>query len=144
MTCTFFGHRDAPNEIKEVLKETIIDLIENKNVDMFYVGNHGVFDSMVTNVLKGLTLKYQNIEYKTVLAYLPTEKNEFDYTDYSCTVYPEGIEKTPKRFAISYRNKWMINNSDFVITYVNRIVGGAAQFKELAEKKGKAVINIAE
>lgn len=142
--CIFFGHRDAPIEIRDKLKSIIIDLIENKNVNLFYVGNHGAFDFMVIRVLNELTLKYSGIEYRTVLAYLPTEKNESDFIDYSRTVYPYGIEKTPKRFAISYRNKWMINNSDFVITYVTRIVGGAAQFKELAEKKGKTVINIAE
>ena len=48
----------------------------------------------------------------------------------------------PLRFAISYRNKWMIEQSDYVVTYVNHSWGGAAQFKELAEKKGKTVIEL--
>ncbi|MBQ8203233.1 MAG: hypothetical protein IJZ75_03020, partial [Clostridia bacterium] len=56
--------------------------------------------------------------------------------------YPEGIEKAPLKFAIVKRNRWMIEKSDFVITYVNRVIGGAAQFKELSAKKGKTVINI--
>ncbi len=37
----------------------------------------------------------------------------------------------------------MIEHSDYVITYVKYNVGGAARFKELAEKKKKTVINIA-
>ena len=40
------------------------------------------------------------------------------------------------------RNAWMINESDFVVTYVRYSTGGAAHFKELAEKKGKIVINL--
>ena len=58
------------------------------------------------------------------------------------TILPEGIETVPPRFAISYRNKWMIEQSDYVITYVIHSWGGAAQFKELAEKKGKTVIEL--
>lgn len=36
----------------------------------------------------------------------------------------------------------MIEQADYVITYVTHSWGGAAKFKELAEKKGKTVINI--
>ena len=41
---TFFGHRDAPQTIRNSLKLVLIDLIENKNVTMFYVGNNIVGD----------------------------------------------------------------------------------------------------
>ena len=59
------------------------------------------------------------------------------------TLFPDGIESVPRRVAISYRNKWMIKRSDYVVTYVTtHIASGAAQFKELAEKQGKNVINI--
>ena len=42
--CTFFGHRDCPNTIKPLMREVIIDLIENQNVDTFYIGQQGSFD----------------------------------------------------------------------------------------------------
>ena len=58
MTCTFFGHRNAPYPIKPVLRETIIDLIENKGVNLFYVGNPGAFDRMTIKVLRELKEKY--------------------------------------------------------------------------------------
>ena len=51
MTCTFFGHRDTENEIEPILRKVIIDLIENKNICNFYVGNHGRYDSMVRKLL---------------------------------------------------------------------------------------------
>ena len=39
--CTFFGHRDCPETIKPYLREVLIDLINNQEVDTFYVGNRG-------------------------------------------------------------------------------------------------------
>ena len=111
---------------------------------MFYVGNQGCFDFMVKKILKELKFDYSNINYAVVLAYMPCKRAEFNYKDYDDTLYPEGLENTPLKYAISKRNRWMIEKSDYVVTYVTRAVGGAVQFKELAEKKGKIVINLAD
>lgn len=142
MNCTFFGHKDAPYSIKPKLRNIIVNLIENKNVDCFYIGNQGNFDYMAYDILKEL-FKIYNISYKIVLAYIPVKKSEFDIIDYSYTVIPEGIEKIPKRFAIVYRNKFMIENSDFVITYITRnSLSGAAKFRDYAIKKEKIIIEL--
>ena len=141
MTATFFGHKDTPKEIEPTLRSTLIDLIENKNVNVFYVGNNGNFDTMVSRQLEDLSHTYP-ITYSVVLAYLPTEKNKYD--DLTNTIYPEGLETVPKRFAISRRNKWMIQQSDVVVTYVTHNFGGAAQFKEMAVNQGKTVIKLQE
>ena len=141
MVCTFFGHKDTPKEIEPTLRSTLINLIENKNVTVFYVGNNGNFDTMVRRQLEDLSNTYP-ITYSVVLAYLPTKKSE--YEDYTNTIIPEGIETAPKRFAISYRNKWMVEQADIVVTYVTHSFGGATQFKEMAEKQGKTVIELSE
>lgn len=73
LTCTFFGHRDTPREIRPILRSTLIDLIENKNVLNFYVGNHGNFDAMVSGTLRELKEIYP-IRYAVVFAYLPNQK----------------------------------------------------------------------
>ena len=138
MTCTFFGHKDTPYDIKDKLRETITKMIEEKGVTSFYVGNHGNFDKMVLSELKELSKQYPQIRYAVVLAYLTQHNDE----DYSNTVYPEGIESVPKRFAIDFRNKWMVQQSDFVVTYIRRSIGGAAKFADIAKKRGKEVINI--
>ena len=136
--CTFFGHRFVPDKIEPTLRSTLIDLIENHDVKRFYVGNHGSFDAIVRRVLRDLSFTY-SITYYVVIAYLP-EKNNQDCSD---TIFPEGMETVPKRFAIFYRNKWMIERSDYVVTYVTHQIGsGAAQFKELAEKQGKTVLEL--
>ena len=140
--CTFFGHRDCPSSIKSKLRKVLIDLIESHAVDMFYVGQQGAFDSMVRSVLKELVLLYPHINYAVVLERMPPKRDEFDTRDYSDTMLPEGIETVHPRFAISWRNKWMIKQSDYVVTYVTHSWGGAAQFAELAEKQKKTVINV--
>ena len=143
MVCTFFGHRDVSNIIKQPLKKILIDLIENKNVDLFYVGNQGDFDKMVKQTLEELCLIYRSISYHEVLAYIPGKRKEFDNKDYSKTIYPSILENKPTKYAIIERNKWMIEKSQYVVTYV-RYSGGAGKFKEIAEKKGRTVINIAD
>ena len=72
MTCTFFGHKNAPKEKEPTLKSALIDLIENKNVGTFYVGNNGSFDNMVISLLSELSSTYP-IKYYVVLAYMPNK-----------------------------------------------------------------------
>lgn len=141
LACTFFGHKDTPKEIEPTLRSTLVELIENKNVLKFYVGNQGSFDYMVKCSLIELK-KIYSIDYAVVLAYLPGKKYYTDEEHFT-TIIPNGIETVPRKFAINYRNKWMIEQSDYVVTYVNHTIGGAAQFKKLAEKKNRIVINIA-
>ena len=141
MTVTFFGHKDTPKNIEPTLRTILIYLIENKNVTVFYVGNNGNFDTMVRRQLEYLSQTYP-ITYNIVLAYIPTKKSEYD--SFTNTLLPEGIETVPKRFAISYRNKWMIEQADVIVTYVTHSFGGAAQFKALAQRQGKTVIELSE
>ena len=143
-TCTFFGHRECPETIKRKLRDVLIDLITNHRVDMFYVGNQGQYDTIVRKVLRELKEEYPQINYAVVLAYLPCNNNEFELYDYSETIYPEGIEKAIKRYAINYRNRWMIKQSDIIISYINDIIGGAVSAVQYAKKQGLEIINITE
>ena len=140
-TCTFFGHSLITKDISSELKKTLINLIVKENVKKFYVGNHGDFDHIVHSVLIELS-KIYDINYYVVLAYIPEKKYDPEDNSPSDTILPDGIEKIIPKFAISYRNKWMIEQSDFVVTYVTHDYGGAAQFRDKAIKIGKTVINI--
>ena len=141
-TCTFFGHRDCPDTVKPKLKEMLIELIEGSGVETFYVGNHGRYDAITRAILNELKKDYPHINYTVVLAYFPKENTIGE--DYSDTIIPDGIENIPPRFAISYRNNWMLNQSDFVVTYITRPYGGAYQFYKKAVNQNRVVINIAE
>lgn len=141
MICSFFGHRDTPDSIRPILRGEIVRQFELYGVERFYVGNQGRFDAMVKSVLRELSEEYPNLKYDVVLAYLPHGKQMDSAED---TVYPEGLERVPRRYAIAARNKWMVERSDVVICYIDRTFGGAAQFAEMAEKKGKKIINLAD
>ena len=137
--CTFFGHRELYENLESVLFQAIKNLIVHENVDTFYVGNQGQFDSLVHRVLKNLEKKYP-IHYAVVLAYMPTNKTEYD--NLSDTMLPEGLETVHPRYAIDRRNKWMIDHSDYVIAYVTHSWGGAAKYASLAKRKGKIVFSL--
>lgn len=139
--CTFFGHSDCSNEIREELLKTINELIKEENVDKFYVGNNGFFDQLVISVLDEIKTENININFFVVLSQMPSVKNHFIINHYD-TILPDGIEYVYPKFAIIYRNKWMVKKSDFVITYINHPQGGAARFYEYAIKQGKNVINL--
>ena len=135
--CTFFGHRDCPDTIKLKLRQVLIDLIENHNMDMFYVGNQGRFDTIVRSELRDLQRAYPQINYAVVLAYMPGKQTEYD--DYSDTMLPEGIESVHPRYAISWRNNWMLKQSDYVVTYITHSYGSAAQWAAKANRLKKQV-----
>lgn len=137
--CTFFGHRDSPETIKPRLREVVKDLVVNQGVEMFYVGHQGQFDAMVRSVLRELKEAYPQTHYAVVLAYIPGKRNEYD--DYSDTMLPEGIESIHPHYAISWRNNWMLRQSDYVVTYITHEWGGAAQYAYKAAAK-KVVVNI--
>ena len=77
-SCTFFGHRDCPETIKPKLREVLVDLITNHDVDMYYVGHQVQFDAYVHSELKKLEQEYPRINYAVVLAYMPGKKTEYD------------------------------------------------------------------
>ncbi len=138
-SCTFLGHGDCFGLHTEELCEAIEALI-SKGIDTFYVGNQGGFDRMVHSSLKQLQEKYPHIHRYVVLAYLPAKGQELGEPVY--TLYPEGLELVPPRFAIEHRNKWMINTSAYCICYVNHAWGGAYKFAKLAKRRGLQVINL--
>ena len=143
LVCCFFGHRDTPSTVKADLIECITNLIENEGADSFLVGHQGAFDAIVLSVLRGLKAKYPHITYNVVLAYMPGPTEEYTYAEPMETMYPEGLESAPKKFAISWRNDWMLKNSDCCIAYVKHHFGGSGKFVEKAERQGKRIINLA-
>ena len=140
-TCCFFGHREVTHNIRDKLTAIIIEkLITEDGVTEFYVGHQGRFDSMVYSVLKELKAKYPQISYTVVLAYMPdTHIKELYGED---TLFPDGMENVTKKFAISKRNDWMIQQSGYAVCYVYKVTGSAAKFRDKAEKNRLRVIDV--
>ncbi len=153
MYCSFFGHRDYGNDSEYCLLSVIERLIFTANVDVFYVGNKGAFDRAVHRALKILKRKYPYMKVYIVLdcvdlfADNKLNEDEKEYLeelkDFEFLV-PEGIENVPKRYAMSYRNEWMINECDISVVYC--LYSGTCTQKHVEKLKriGKTVVNIAE
>ena len=137
--CTFFGHSECDELDAEVLRSAIEDLI-NQGVTDFVVGHQGQFDAMVRNCLESLRLQYPHIRYSVVLAYLPTEKREYD--DFSDTMYPEGIETVHPKYAINWRNRYLVDTADICLCYIRHTWGGAYKFVRMAKRRGLTIINL--
>lgn len=93
---------------------------------------------MVYRVLCDLEKKHE-IQIFVVLAYL-NKKNE--YYDSKKTIFPDELTKTPFRFAIRRRNQFMINRSDYVVSYIDTPYSNAYRNIEEAIKKKKHMINL--
>ena len=74
------------------------------------------------------------------------QKNEKEYLEhsYDFVFTPFEVSGFPKRYAISYRNKFMAQNCDFMICFVQYSLGGARAAMKMAQKSGKTVFNLTE
>lgn len=142
MVCCFFGHRDTPQEIRPNLINEIKALIETGEAKDFLVGNHGSFDYMVISALRELKETYPEMTYSVCIAYLPKE-DEYTTLKPEETVFLEGMETAPLRFAISRRNDLMLKQADIVICYAKHHLGGAGNMVDKAIRQKKKVINLA-
>lgn len=145
--CCFFGHRNAPSEIIPILKEEIENLIVINGVTEFFVGGHGDFDQYSRSAVKSIKKKYSNIKIYLVPAYLSTLESYKNYKGlfeslYDGSVFPDGVELVPQRYAITARNRWMVEQCKHVIVYVNQEHGGAYTAYKYAKKLNRHVVNI--
>ncbi|GLB30959.1 hypothetical protein LAD12857_28820 [Lacrimispora amygdalina] len=140
--CSFFAHRDARETIAENLYQAIVKTIVEDDVSIFYADNNGAFDRLARLSVIRAKKDFPHIKIYLVFAYLPTIKDTFLEEKYDGTVYPEGLESFPKRFAISHRNKGLVRQSDVVIGYVKTSYGGAYEALHYAKNQKKKVINL--
>ena len=140
MVCAFFGHRDVFR--CDGLDEAIRRAIHEYGADTFWVGGYGSFDRLAAGCVQRLKREYPHIRLLLIRAYLP-RPGETLAKCYDSSIYPEGLETVPQRFAITHRNRWMAQNCDMVIAYVGRSYGGASQAYQSAVKRGIPVINLA-
>lgn len=140
--CAFFGHREIWSDIAEPLEQAVRTAIADGSTE-FWVGGYGAFDVYATQCVRRIKKDFPGISLHLILAYLPTRKDPLADI-YDSSIYPEGLELVPKRFAISKRNQWIVNNCDVVIAYVCNTYGGAYTALQLAKRKGRYIINIAE
>ena len=147
MKITFFGHSNFSESKKyePIMLELLERLVGDSRVEML-LGEYGAFDNFAYKCSKKFKETHGGVSLAFVTPYMTLEyqKNHLEYqkTRFDTIIYPE-IEDKPKRFAITYRNRYMAECADIVIAYVNRR-GGAYDAVKYAEKKEKKIYNLAE
>ena len=145
MTVAFFGHRDRDySKHYDQLFEIVVDLIDNHGADKFLFGGYGQFDFFSARTVYEVKKVRPHIKMTKVLAYYPVKaENFYLWKGYDDSVYPPIGEGTP-RFAIVRRNRWIVENSDFIISGIKRECGGAYTAVRYAKKLKKPVLNLCE
>ncbi len=139
MIVTFCGHSQIYDKeaVRKRLTNEILELLRT-GYRKFYLGGYGDFDNLAAAVLTDLKDACPDMERILILPYLD---KQFDTSLYDGTLYPL-LENVPKRFAISRRNKWMVEQSSVIVAYVDHGWGGAVKTLEHAVKKGLRIINL--
>lgn len=148
MNITFIGHRDIYSDSSQLNR--ILELILEIDQSLFfYVGGMGRFDAMAVTSVRSLQRRNPliNIHLYLVLPYMSNRLNvERKYYESICDeiILPAELINVHYKAAIPLRNRWMVNQSDFVIAYVSRRFGGAYTTYQYAQKLGKPIINLAD
>ncbi len=134
----FAGHRhiDYLNQIEMALRNSIRELLRNKDYVEFYIGQEGDFDTMALSVIRGCRKEYgtHNSALNLVLPYAKANMNLWSSQFSSIIIPPECSGIHPKS-AITVRNRWMVNHSQLLICYIAHTSGGAAQTFQYAMKQ---------
>ena len=144
MVLTFWGHSSFQSNT--ILEEKLLELLEkivgNSPAD-FYLGGYGGFDNFALACAKKFKSSHPQIKIVFITPYINEsyQKSRLTLAEtiYDEIIFPE-LENVPAKFAISHRNKWMINKSDYVITHIKKSYGGAYEAYKYAKNQNKKII----
>ena len=148
MIVTFFGHSEflKTEECAQRMLELLGERVGDHPAEM-YLGGYGNYDDFAYECCKRYKKMHPHISLVLVTPYLTDsyQRNHLKLQEkrYDCVLYP-GIEDKPKKYAITYRNRYMIEQADFVIAYISHNFGGAYTAYRYAKRKGKTVFNLAQ
>ncbi len=137
--------------IKEKLKEQIINLIKNENVDTFLVGEKGYYEKDSYDTVLEVKELYPQINVVLVISSIrdlqdvgEDDSNHIHKKRYCDDfIFPDKAAVGYKRWCIVHRNNYIIENTDFIIGY-NKYEGRAYQFIKKAKNKGVQIIELTE
>ena len=148
MIVAFFGHSEIyenKEDISVALTSVLNSEIKNEAVD-FYLGAMGEFDSLALRACTQFKLTHPNVTLYFVTPYIDDKYlalRNYEVKRYDGTIYPP-LESVPPQYAIIERNKWIVNQADLVIAYVNHSWGGATKALEYTHKVRKRYINLGD
>lgn len=146
MIVSFFGHASfcKREEYEQKILALLEELVGDKTAD-FYLGGYGAFDAFALDCCRKYKSAHPNVTLVFVTPYLSVsyQQNNLRYRqiNYDIIAYPD-IENKPLKFAITYRNYWMVDKADYIIFYIDRRWGGAYQAYTYAKKNNKNIFNL--
>ena len=132
-SCFFIGHREADERLLPRLELVVDRLIREENVRYFYVGGYGGFDLVAAAAVRRMKQKYPDITLMLVLPYHPAERPTEAPEGFDGTYHPDGLESTPKRYAIVRANKIMVDTCDWLVCYVRHGASNSRKLLDYAE-----------
>ena len=134
----FIGYREAPESIYPELARTVEQLI-GQGVADFYVGHYGNFDRLAARVVIAAKQRYPEVRLTMLLPYHPAERKVILPSGFDGSLYPPGMEKVPRRFAIARANRWMVEHCTHLVAYVNHPASNAGKVVEWGRRLAKKV-----
>ena len=142
-----FGHRDFDGHrvLEERLYSLFASLIRTKSFLEIYIGRNGEFDIYAASIVKRVqgAMGKHNSE---LICVLPYSQKDIEYYEkyYDSVIIPECIGRTHPKGAITKRNRWMVEQADLFLCYIERKNGGAYTALQYAKKLKKSIINLAQ
>ena len=146
--CTFVGHREVyDSKAKEKLKAEIERIIKENDGVEFFCGGMGEFDLLCASEVRKQKRNYpdKDIKLYLIIPYLTQDINEnaeYYRQNYDEIIRPDCLMGVHYKSAIQKRNRYMIDKSDIIISYIRRKSGGAYQSYFYAKRKEKNVIEL--
>ena len=144
MIVTFCGHsqyRESGEDEQKILS-LLLNLIGDHPAKL-YLGGYGSFDAFARKCGKAYQKSHPLTKLILVTPYLGSDAIDFVRPLYDDILYP-ALEHIPPKFAISHRNKWMVEHADVLIAYIDHPWGGAYQSYLYAKRKNKEIHNLTE
>ena len=142
-SCFFIGHGEEDDRLVPRLELVVDRLIREEGVRYFYVGGYGGFDRLAAAAIRRMKQKYPDITLMLVLPYHPAERPTEALDGFDGTYHPDGLESTPKRYAIVRANRIMVDTCDWLICYVRHGASNSRKLLEYAQRRAeKGLIQI--
>jgi hypothetical protein len=142
-----FGHRyfEEHRILDEKLYPLLKTLLRTKDYVEIYIGRNGEFDIYAASIVKQVQ-KTMGKENSELICVLPYSEKDIEYLEkyYDRIIIPERVGRMHPKGAITARNRWMTEQADLFVCYVEREDGGAYTAMKYAKKLGKQILNLAE
>lgn len=135
--CFFIGHRDTPESLHPLLNEAIKRHITEYGVTDFVVGKYGSFDRMAAHALYDAKQLHPHIRLTLLLPYYDSSTPINLLPGFDDSLYPDGLENAPKRYAIVRANQYMVRQSAYLIAYDKGLVGNTRELVRYARRREK-------